>query len=250
MALFGIKFPWETEAGEGFIAPWTPVETGPTGLYQQSGADLTAAQAASIDALQVNGALTPAAPPLAPAPAPAPAPLPQYYPPAPEPEPYETPVYTPAPLTTIPVGNGTTVLPYSQPTHGDVVLGQLGTVVNGVPISGPGVPEPPHQLVARHWHLKVQSKEWGSFYMFYWRLIDGRCMSYHSPTKTWKIWKPKKHLVISRDPRVSNLRALARLNKRVEKMLKGFQPKPARGLSAKALARTYLSTAERRQLKD
>lgn len=120
-------------------------------------------------------------------------------------------------------------------------------IVNGVPISGPGVPEPPRHMVAKEWHVKFQSEKYGTFQMFYWRLTDGRCMSYHSPTKTWKIWRPKKHIVISRDPRVSTLRKLGRLNKRVEKMLRPFQPK-GKGFPAKALARTYLSTAEKKLL--
>lgn len=120
--------------------------------------------------------------------------------------------------------------------------------VNGVPTGGPGVPEPPKWMIAKAWNVKVDSNEYGTFRMYYFRLTDGRCMSYHSPTKTWKIWKPKKHIVISKDPRVSTLRKLGRLNKRVEKMLRPFQPKKT-GFPAKALARTYLSTAERKMLK-
>ena len=140
------------------------------------------------------------------------------------------------------------LLSEEMPSHYDIIPGPLGTIVNGVPISGPGVPEPPQELIKKHWHVKFQSEKYGTFQMFYWQLIDGRCMSYHSPTKTWKIWKPKKHIVISRDPRVSNLRKLGRLNKRVEKMLKPFQPKPARTFPARQLARRYLSAAERKLL--
>jgi len=95
-------------------------------------------------------------------------------------------------------------------------------VVNGVPISGPGVPEPPQHMIAKHWKIKMESQKYGTFQMYYWRLIDGRCMSYHSPTKTWHIWKPKKHIVISSNPRIKTLTKLSRLNKRVEKMLKPY----------------------------
>jgi len=121
-------------------------------------------------------------------------------------------------------------------------------IINGVPTGGPGVPEPPKWMIAKAWNVKVDSQTYGTFRMYYFMLTDGRCMSYHSPTKTWKIWKPKKHIVISKDPRVSTLRKLGRLNKRVEKMLKPFQPKLKKGLPARALARTYLSRAERQQL--
>lgn len=134
-----------------------------------------------------------------------------------------------------------------MPPHADIIPGELGVVVNGVPISGPGVPEPPKSMIAKEWRVHFQSFKYGGFWMWYWQLIDGRMMSYHSPTKTWKIWKPKKHIVISKDPRVSNLRKLGRLNKRVEKMLRPFQPK-AKGYPAKALARTYLSAAEKKLL--
>ena len=141
-----------------------------------------------------------------------------------------------------------TTLPGSQPTHGDVVPGLLGTIVDGVPISGPGVPEPPHQMVAKEWHLRVQSKEWGSFYMFYWRLVDGRCMSYHSPTKTWKIWKPKKHIVISANPRLKNLAKLDRVHKRMVKMVKRYAP-PAPRKGKPVYQQPYLSPMERKLLK-
>ncbi|MBA7676430.1 hypothetical protein ES703_84671 [subsurface metagenome] len=36
MGLFGISFPWETPAGEGFIAPWTPKVETPAGTIQAS----------------------------------------------------------------------------------------------------------------------------------------------------------------------------------------------------------------------
>jgi len=141
-----------------------------------------------------------------------------------------------------------TTLPYSQPTHGDVVPGLLGTIVNGVPISGPGVPEPPHQMVAKHWHVKFQSEKYGTFQMFYWRLIDGRCMSYHSPTKTWKIWRPKKHIVISSNPRLKNLMKLDRLHKRMEKMVKKYAPQ-SRPKSRPVYQQPWLSAMEKKLLK-
>lgn len=146
-------------------------------------------------------------------------------------------------VSAIPLSNGLAVIPVEA---GEAYGHE--TVVNGVPVGGPGVPEPPKWMIAKEWNVKVDSKEYGTFRMYYFRLTDGRCMSYHSPTMTWKIWRPKKHIVISKDPRVSNLRKLGRLNKRVEKMLRRFQPKKT-GFPARALARRYLSTAERKLLK-
>jgi len=263
-----ILFPWETAPGEGFIAPWTPREATTQG-FVQSGREMVGwedewiASFAYTPGSGINGGVLPTVPAYTPTPAPMP-----FSAPTPAPMPFSAP--TPAPMPSIaPLLNGSSaitpqyldtitrpeVLPVdtrtfsgAQPTHGDVTFGKLGTIIDGIPISGPGVPEPPHQLVAKHWHWQVESKKYGAFYMFYWKLIDGRMMSYHSPTKTWKIWRPKKHIVISSNPRIKMLAKLNRLNKRVEKMLKPYQPKQ-KGLSAKALAQTYLSTAERKLLK-
>jgi len=118
--------------------------------------------------------------------------------------------------------------------------------VNGVPTGGPGVPEPPKYMIAKAWNVKVDSKQYGTFRMQYFRLIDGRCMSYHSPTRTWKIWKPKKHIVISSNPRVKMLSKLNQLNKRVTKMLKPYQPRPPK---TKIVPGRALSAIERAELK-
>jgi len=72
----------------------------------------------------------------------------------------------------------------------------------------PGVPEPPAGLVAKEWRMLVDSQKYGAFTMFYWKLIDGRIVSYHSPTHTFKVWKPKKMIVLSPDPRMSQIKKL------------------------------------------
>lgn len=149
----------------------------------------------------------------------------------------------------LPVGPGGAIspIPAFGGNGGGVLPGApVPTVVNGVPISGPGVPEPPGYMISRHWKVKVESQKYGTFQMYYWSLTDGRQMSYHSPTKTWKIWKPKKHIVISSNPRVKMLAKLNRLNKRVEKMLKPYQPKKPRTQIVPARA---LSSIERAALK-
>ncbi|GAI21636.1 unnamed protein product [marine sediment metagenome] len=112
------------------------------------------------------------------------------------------------------------VMPVSTitPTHADVVPGLLG-IVNGVPISGPGVPEPPRVLVAKQWSIAVRSETYGTFRVFFFKLIDGRIMCYNPSTKSWKIWRPKKHIVISRDPRMSTIRKLERTYDKVIRKL-------------------------------
>lgn len=112
------------------------------------------------------------------------------------------PLYTPAVSTAI------------GPTHADVVPGRL-MAVDGVPISGPGVPEPPPGMVAKQWSVAVHSNTYGTFRIFFFKLLDKRVMCYNPSTKTWKIWRPKKNIVISSDPRMSTIRKLERTYNRV-----------------------------------
>ena len=150
----------------------------------------------------------------------------------------------------LPVGPGGEVIPGAgSPTPGAGVVTMPGgrqIAIDGIPVGGPGVPEPPKYMIAKEWNVKVDSKQYGTFRMYYFMLHDGRCMSYHSPTKGWKIWKPKKHIVISSNPRVKMLSKLNRLNKRVEKMLKPYQPRPPR---TKLVPSRALSSIERAALK-
>ena len=71
----------------------------------------------------------------------------------------------------------------------------VGSIVDGVPIGGPGVPEPPRALVARQWKIKVFSKAHGEYWQYFFKLIDGRVMCFN-PYKGWTIWKPKKPLAV------------------------------------------------------
>ncbi len=113
------------------------------------------------------------------------------------------------------------------PTHADVVPGVLGHV-NGVPVSGPGVPEPPRQLVTKQWSVAVHSNTYGTFRIFFFRLIDGRIMCYNPSTKSWKIWRPKKPIVLYRgkvtlSQAVRAQRMLDRLWKTVAKRTKALK---------------------------
>lgn len=116
-----------------------------------------------------------------------------------------------------------------------------------VPPSGPGLAPGFGGGVVRVWSNASKDGQLPASVEFM-QLADGRVVSRSVITGAIKIWRPKKHIVISRDPRVSNLRKLNSLNKRVEKMLRPFQPK-RKGLPAVALAKTYLSTAEKKALR-
>ncbi len=119
--------------------------------------------------------------------------------------------------------------------------------VGGVPLVGPGVAEPSHTIVKKRWETRVYSNTLGYVKLNFYQLTDGRVMMYHNTLKYWKIWKPKKNIVLSSDPRMSNLRKLDRVYKRTQKMLKKFVPKTPRVTSRQAPSR-YLSPAEKKML--
>ena len=88
--------------------------------------------------------------------------------------------------------------------------------IDGVPISGPGVPEPPAAFVAKAWSVVHNSKALGTFRQYFWRLIDGRVLSYH-PTKGFKIWRPKKPVAVIYRGKM-RLDQYIRISKEIDKM--------------------------------
>lgn len=106
-----------------------------------------------------------------------------------------------------------------------VALGTATGVVNGVVTRGPGVPEPDPSLVAKHWRWAVTAPyDVGTYYCYAWRLHDGRIMTYNPRKTEWKIWRPKKNIVISADPRVSTIKKLTRTYLKVTKRLAKKSP--------------------------
>jgi len=91
--------------------------------------------------------------------------------------------------------------------------------VGGVPISGPGVPEPPANMVSKQWVTLAHSNTVGNYYIYFFKLIDGRIMCYNPAKKEWKIWKPKKMIVLSPDPRMSQIKKLDRVYNRTMRTL-------------------------------
>jgi len=65
-------------------------------------------------------------------------------------------------------------------------------------------------MVARYWKTKAFAHDVGEYWVHYWKLIDGRFMSYNARKNEFKVWRPKKHVVISSDPRMSAIRRLER----------------------------------------
>lgn len=93
--------------------------------------------------------------------------------------------------------NGYQIMGEMVPTHADIVPGLL-TTVDHVPVSGPGVPEPPRQMVKKQWSVAVHSNTYGTFRIYFFALFDGRVMCYNPSTKVWNIWRPKKHIILPR----------------------------------------------------
>jgi len=87
-------------------------------------------------------------------------------------------------------------------------------VVGGVPLGGPGLAEPPASMVAKEWAVNG-----AQFY----KLIDGRIMVYSKKKGTWKIFRPAKHIVVSRNPKIGTLlRAAKRVDNYVMRANKRF----------------------------
>jgi len=255
MGLFGIAFPWETPAGEGFIAPWTPAVSTPSGIQSLApgaptfvnGQDLAAPAVQSIPASVPSGIDITINVPEQTAPV-------FNIPTAPVQQMQAAPVATytngasPG-LTQVGLGStAAALLPAAIEVAAEVLPSLLSNGTGGIPISGPGVPEPPKEMVAKQWVTLVHANDIGNYYVYFFKLIDGRIMCYNARLKEWKIWRPRKNLVISSNPRIKTLGKLNTLNKRVEKMLKPYQPKTRRAYPAKALASRYLSRAERQEI--
>ena len=116
-----------------------------------------------------------------------------------------------------------------------------------IPLVGPGVPEPPGSIVKRRWETRVYDNELGYVKMNFYSLTDGRIAMYHNYKKYWKVWRPKKNVVISSNPRLKDLKKLDRVYKRTQKMVRKYAPKDTRR-SIQAPS-DYLSKVEVKKLR-
>ena len=79
------------------------------------------------------------------------------------------------------------------------------TSIQGVSFGGPGVPEPPAGMVAKTWKTKAFSYSKGEYWVYFWKLLDGRILCWNEARREAKIWKPKKNMVLSQNPRLPDL---------------------------------------------
>ena len=82
--------------------------------------------------------------------------------------------------------------------------------LDGVPLVGLGVPEPPTYMVKREWRNGMET------HIFY-QLYDGRILVLDRRTNSYvKVYRPPKHIVLSKNPRLATLLKAA---KRVDNLL-------------------------------
>lgn len=88
--------------------------------------------------------------------------------------------------------------PMANGDTGVDLYGHEGVVMNGggVPVGGPGVPEPPQRMIAKQWKTKAFSNTIGEYWVHFFRLVDGRMMCYNAAKREWKMWRPKKPLAV------------------------------------------------------
>ncbi len=127
-------------------------------------------------------------------------------------------------------------------TGTDVDLyGRSGVVRNGggVPVGGPGVPEPPAAMVSKHWQITAYSPKaaflglGGSFNVHFFALVDGRVMSFNPLKNQWKMWRPKKPIVLYRG-KITLSKAI-----HVQKMLDRVWKGVAKNTKALQMAHTH-----------
>lgn len=75
----------------------------------------------------------------------------------------------------------------------------------GYGIAGPGVPEPADGTWSRKWNIVTNSRERGTYRIYFWQMMDGYTLMYNPATKGWKRWKQRKSIVLSADPRMSTI---------------------------------------------
>lgn len=92
-------------------------------------------------------------------------------------------------------GGGSGINGGASMANGVDLYGRSGSV-DGMPVGGWGVPEPPAAMVAKQWKTKAFSKTVGEYWVYFFRLVDGRIMCWNEAKKTWKIWRPKKPLAV------------------------------------------------------
>ncbi len=120
--------------------------------------------------------------------------------------------------------------------------GNGGAVIPGTDIAlgGPGLAEPSAANVV---------KEWSTGTAQFYQLTDGRIAVYSKKKKRWTAYRPARHIVISRNPRMGTL---LRASKRIDRLWTGISRKAGKYLRKKVVygqaPGSMLSAVERKAL--
>lgn len=110
-----------------------------------------------------------------------------------------------------------------------------------ITLGGPGLEEPSANMVVKEWSTGT-----AQFYM----LTDGRIAVYSKKAKRWKAYRPARHIVVSKNPRMGTLLAASR---RIDKLWSGINKKAGKYLKKQVRygvpTASVLSAVERRAIR-
>lgn len=101
--------------------------------------------------------------------------------------------------------------------------GQAVIPGTNIPLGGPFLAEPPAAMIAKEWNTGT-----AQFY----QLIDGRIAVYSKKKRTWKAYRPAKHIVVSRNPRMGTL---LKASRRIDKLWGGINKKAGKYMKKKVV---------------
>ena len=222
----GFKFPWQTPTGEGFQAPWTQAPYGDNASARLAGATPAAgggilAGVVSAEGLIALGVPAVVAAGLAVALA-----------------------RTKMPWETA-TGEGM-IAPWSQMEQnqaGEWI--QSGSALNGGGTMAAVATGIPGLTVVKAWTNASKDGRLPASVEFL-KMSNGMIYTRNISTGEVKRYRPRKHIVISQDPRLSTLKKLDRVQSKVTKLVRKYAPKLK---ASRQVPSPYLSAVERKAIK-
>jgi len=104
-------------------------------------------------------------------------------------------------------------------TDGGAETGVISGPGAGTALGGPGVAEPSNSIVKKRWETRVYSNTYGYTKINFYLLTNGIVLVYNNSSGAWTSYRPKKHIVISSNPRISQIAKLERVYTKVIKRL-------------------------------
>lgn len=83
---------------------------------------------------------------------------------------------------------------------------QMASTTMPYGIAGPGVQEPANGTWEKRWSIACNSEKFGGTWrVYFWKMWDGYYLCHNPRTGGWKRYKPRKNIVLSSNPRLSNV---------------------------------------------